>query len=431
MRAVSFFCFFRTDIMIHLNQIKSAYHFGALAIVVLSGFAVPAKAQSETYETVEARLFDHPALQALRFSADATRETAIAVKALPDPVVSIGVNNVPVADPSFDTFLPTNKAVGFRQAIPNGGVRRARSNGVNRKAAQSDIEAAWTFSRLKSQLVSALANQQRLNKQIDFAKAQDDKYAELQGIIKTEIDAGRPVVFRLAQVDVERAEVARQIVNLEAERTEVNARLIDLVGAAPNIDLPEFVIQQWQGDAREFYAVQLAEAGVDVAQAGVDEAKASFGPDFGVSLTYQQRESGNGAIGSTFAGDDWFSAQVTFTVPLWAPKSQAPKLRAAKSSKSAAEQRFHAAARRAQSEWTVLNASRLAAERSIIVFRQKITALEEQITASLNNYEAGIGDYSPIIDGELAKLSFRSQIASEKARLTTATARANSLLVTP
>ena len=417
--------------MIDFKQKRPIYRISAFALSTLLAMTIAARAQVETYEALEARLLEHPALQALRLSADAKRETAIATKALPDPVVSVGVNNVPIADPSFDTFLPTNKAIGVRQAIPNGGVRRARSRGVNSKAEQNDVEAAWMFSRLKAELVSALADQQRLVEQIALANARDAKYAELQDIIKTEIDAGRPVVFRLAQVDVERAEVARQIVNLEAERAEVKAQLVELVGAGPSVEPPELPFHQWQGGAQEFYAVQLANAGISVAQAGIDEAKASYGPDWGVSLTYQQREEGNGAFGSTFSGDDWFSAQVTFTVPLWAPKSQAPKLRAAKSSKSAAEQRFHAVARRAQSEWTTLSASRLAAERSVIVFRQKLTAIDEQIAASLNNYEAGIGDYSPVIDGELAKLSFQSQIATEKARLITATARANSLLVTP
>ena len=401
------------------------------ALSMLIALTLPAKAQVETYEALEERLLEHPALQALRLSADAKRESAIATKALPDPVISVGVNNVPITDPSFDAFLPTNKAIGVRQAIPNGGVRRARSRGVNSKAEQNDVEAAWMFSRLKAELVSALADQQRLEEQINLANARDTKYAELQDIIKTEIDAGRPAVFRLAQVDVERAEVARQIVNLEAESAEVKAQLIALVGAAPNIEPPELSFHQWQGAAQEFYAVQMAKAGINGAQASIDEAKASFGPDWGVSLTYQQREEGNGAFGSNFSGEDWFSAQVTFTVPLWAPKSQTPKLRAAKSSKSAAEQRFHAVARRMQSEWTTLSASRLAAERSVIVFRQKLAAIDEQIAASLNNYEAGIGDYSPVIDGELAKLSFQSQIATEKARLITATVRANSLLVTP
>jgi outer membrane protein TolC len=425
------FWFHGTNIMIVNTYKKTLNCIGVFALLMLLTAALPAKAQVETYEDIERRLLEHPGLKALRFSAEAKHESAIATEALPDPVVSLGVNNVPIADPSFDTFLPTHKAVGVRQAIPNGGVRRARSKGVEGKAEENEIEAAWMFSRLRSALISALADRQRLEEEIALSHARDAKYAELQDIIKTEIDAGRPVVFRLAQVDVERAEVARQIVNLEAERADVDAQLIELVGSVPSIEPPEVPFHQWQGAAQEFFAVQLANAGIDVAQADIDEAKASFGPDWGVNLTYQQREEGNGALGSTFAGDDWFSAQVTFTVPLWAPKSQAPKLRAAKSRKAAAEQRFHAVARRAQSEWSTLSASRLAAERSVIVFRQKLAAIDEQIRASLSNYEAGIGDYSPIIDGELAKLSFQSQIATEQARLIKATARANSLLVTP
>lgn len=417
--------------MIEFKQKRPIHCISVVALSMLIALTLPANAQIETYETVEARLLEHPALQALRHSAEAKRETAISTKALPDPVVSLGVNNVPIADPSFDTFLPTNKSIGVRQEIPSRGERRARSRNVEGRAAQIDLEAMWVFSRLKAELVSVLAEQQRIHEQIALAKARDAKYAELQDIIKTEIDAGRPAVFRLAQVDVERAEVERLTVNLEAERVNIDAKLVELVGIATSIDPPDVAFRQWQGGAEEFYAVQLEKVGINIAQASIDEAKASFGPDWGVGLTYQQREAGNGALGSTFSGEDWFSAQVTFTVPLWAPKSQTPKLRAAQSSKSAAEQRFHATARQAQSEWTGLSASRLAAERSLLIFRQKIAAIDEQIAASLNSYEGGIGDYSPVIDGELAKLSFQSQIASEKARLITATVRANSLLVTP
>ena len=417
--------------MIDTKHLRSTYCIRLLTLLAFMAFASPTWAQTDAYATLEARLLEHPALQALRFDADAKREAATATKALPDPVISLGVNNVPIADPSFDRFLPTNKAIGVRQAIPNGGVRRAISRGGESRAAATEIDASWMFARLRAQLISALAEQRRLENQIGLAKAQDAKYAELQDIIKTEIDAGRPVVFRLAQVDVERAEVARQLVNLEAELDQVKAQLIQLVGAAPAVRPPELAFRQWQGGAQEFHAVQLARAGIDVAQAGIDQAKASFGPDLGLSLTYQQREEGEGAFGSTFSGDDWFSAQVTFTVPLWAPKSQAPRLRAAKNNKSAAEKRLQAVARRAQSEWRAKSASRLAAERSIVVFRQKIAALDAQIAASINNYESGKGDYSPVIDGELAKLSFQSQIEMEKARLVTSTAHANSLLVTP
>lgn len=408
--------------------------FPKLLIVVCAaifGAANPAAAQVPDFDELEARLTLHPSLEQLRLDADAVREDATAAQALPDPVVSLGVNNVPIADPAFDRFLPTNRAIGIRQAIPNGGVRQARADGALGQAAARDIDTAYQFARLRAALIEALLEQQRLNAEIEFARARDDKYDELQGVISSEIDAGRPVVFRLAEVDVERAEVERAIVNLEGELAAVRARLVDLVGSAPETLPPLQTLTLWSGDAHAFHIVRLADAGITVADAGVEEARSEFGPDWGLNLTYQQREAGNGAMGSTFDGDDWFSAQVTFTIPLWAPQRQEPSLRAARYRKAAAEQGFHVAARRAEAEWRTLNAQRLAAEASIAVLEDKLRALDDQIASSLTTYESGVGDYSPILDGEIAQLSFRAQIARENARRDIAIARANSLLVTP
>ena len=402
-----------------------------IACAAILGATGPADAQSPDFEELEERLTFHPSLEQLRLDADAVREDATAAQALPDPVVSLGVNNVPIADPAFDRFLPTNRSIGVRQAIPNGGVRRARADGALGQATARDIETAYQFARLRAALIEALLEQQRLTAEIDYARARDAKYGELQGVISSEIDAGRPVVFRLAEVDVERAEVARAIVNLEGELAAVRARLVDLVGSAPATLPPVQILTLWSGDAHAFHLVRLADAGIAVANAGVEEARSEFGPDWGLSLTYQQREAGNGAMGSTFDGDDWFSAQVTFTIPLWAPQRQEPSLRAARYRKAAAQQGFHAAARRAEADWRALDAQRRAAEASLTVLQENLRALDDQIASSLTTYESGVGDYSPILDGEIAQLRFHAQIARETARRDAAIARANSLLVTP
>ena len=60
----------------------------------------------------------------------------------------------------------------------------------------------------------------------------------------------------------------------------------------------------------------------------------------------------------------------------------------------------------------------------------KISAVREQVAAQRTRYESGTGDYSPIIDGELAELILLARIAREQARRDSATAQLNSLLVT-
>ncbi|HBL93819.1 MAG TPA: transporter [Hyphomonas sp.] len=400
----------------------------ALTALLLAALAPATVAQS--MDALEAKLFDHPSLNAMRYGSDASRERAQAAMGLPDPVVSVGINNFPIFDPSFDTFLPTNKAVGIRQQIPNRSGRAAKSNEALQRAVENDAATDMQFAQLQAALQVALIEKRRIEAQQVLAEARDAKYAELVGIVETEIDAGRPVVFRLAEIDVERAEVARTLVELDGQMRQVDAQLIDLVGSVPVTEAPMLVAKDWAGDAQAFHLVRVADKAIDVADAGVDRAQADYKPNWGAQLTYQQRDQGSGALGSNFAGDDWVSGTVTFTVPLWAEKRQAPALRAAKADREAARARHLAAARTASAQYSTYNATRRAAEESIAVLEQKIDAIADQVAAQLTTYESGIGDYSPIIDGEIAVIALRAKIALEQSRRDSAIARMNALLVT-
>ena len=401
------------------------------ALTALSLTSLGPVAIAQSMDELEARLFDHPALDAMRYGSDASRERAQAATGLPDPVVSLGINNFPIFDPAFDSFLPTNKAIGIRQQIPNRAGRNARSAEALRRALQNDAATDMRFSELRARLQIALIEKRRIEAQRVLAEERDAKYAELEAIVQTEIDSGRPVVFRLAEIDVERAEVARTLAELEGQLSQVDAQLIDYVGLVPATPAPELSALDWTGDARAFHLVRVSDKAVHVADAGVDQAKAEYKPNWGAQLTYQQRDQGSGGPGSTFAGDDWVSGAVTFTIPLWAKNRQAPALRAAKAEREAARARYMAASRTAAAQYAAYDATRRAADKSIAVFQQKIAAIADQVAAQLTTYESGVGDYSPIIDGEIAAISLRAQIALEQSRRDSAIARMNALLVTP
>ena len=97
---------------------------------------------------------------------------------------------------------------------------------------------------------------------------------------------------------------------------------------AGEMHLPPVEPLAWTGSPDAFHAVRVAEAEIAVADAGVDRAQAAWKPDWGLSVTWQQRDSGGRDV--RFPGDDWVSAAVTFSVPLWGNRSQAPALRAAR-----------------------------------------------------------------------------------------------------
>lgn len=406
---------------------KSRKPFSFLACLLGLALGAP-PAFGQSFQELEARLKDHPALASIRLQSEAYREDAVAATAWPDPVVSVGINNFPLFDPSFRTYLPTNKALGVSQQIPNRPERAARSAQARRSATRNDALEALQLARMRSELIVALVERRRISEQVSLLREQDSRYGELEQVIQGEIAAGRPVLFRLAEIDLQRAEVDRSLADLGGEEAEVEAHLEDLVGGAGQVPLPPLQPKAWSGSADAFHAVRVAQAEISVSEAGVSEAQAAWKPDWGLQLSYQQRDSGGREM--RFAGDDWFSAAVTFSVPLWGNRSQAPALRSAKAQRESARSRYMAAARGAAAKYSALDAQRRAAEAAIAVLRQKVPAIREQVQAQRTRYESGIGDYSHVIDGELAELILMARIADEQARRDRAVAQLNSLLVT-
>lgn len=386
--------------------------------------------QPMTMAQIEALLWQHPSLNALSYSAQADRERGKAALGLPDPTVSLQLNNFPLFSPSFTEYLPTNRAVGVRQAFPSRAERNAKSTKSLRNADQVEAERVYQFNRFRGRVLALLIGRSALEEQRQIATYRDAKYDELLEIIEIEINAGRPLIFRLAQVDVERSSVSRTLADLSMQSNVIDAELIELLGAVPQITRPEIHKTSWPMSALWLHAVRVADAGVEIAAAGIEIAQADFKPDWGANITYQQRESGKG-LRSNFDGDDWVSGGVTFTVPLWTGQRQQPALRAAKADLSAARARRSAIARQVRSEWQRLGARADVATENIDILQTQIAATEDQTAAQLISYEAGQGDYSTIVDGEIAVLRLQADVVKEGVLRDQAIAVMNSLLVTP
>jgi outer membrane protein TolC len=395
-----------------------------IAMFALFALSLPLHAQSFT--ELEDMLKEHPQLQTMSYQADSNRQSSDAAMGLPDPVISLGINNFPIFDPSFSEFLPTNKAIGVQQRFPSRIARKARSAIGQAEAMQFDEKHKQLFSAMRAELIALLHNKTRIQSQRLLAQQRDTKYDQLIDAVESAVQGGRPSVFRLAEIESERAEVARTLIDLEAQTAQADARLLYLVGVVPVTTPPVILADVWSGDRMNFYASRVADAAVKISDGGIDAAKAAWKPEWGAQLLYQQREAGR-----NFAGDDWASMMVTFTVPFWSNKKQAPALRAAKAKKAAAQATLQDAMRQSTAQYTYSKAVHLAADKAKLILQQKISAISDEITAQRANYESGAGDYTAVIDGEIAILKLRAEIATEQTRGDIAAAQMNALVVMP
>lgn len=386
---------------------------------------------TERFADLEAALREHPTLLALTHDVDSSREQATAALALPDPVVALGINNFPAFDPAFDRYLPTNKAIGLRQQFPSRASRAARAGTAAAQADGAQAAYAAQLATLRGELIALLYERSRIAEQRAIVVDQRSRYESLASVVTAEIDAGRPMLFRLAAIEAERAELDRTLIELDGEHSIIALRLVELVATEPSLPPPPVAPIAWSGRDLEFHAVRVAAAAQALANRGIDVAKAAWKPHWGAELSYQQREAGRDGAGRAFDGDDWVSAMVTFTVPLWAESSQQPQLRAAAARQAAAEARQEAAARAARARYATLQTLYRTARANGKALGTKIRALEEQVSAQRIAYESAAGSYAPVIDGELTILQLRAELAAEQARSAIAAARQNALLVQP
>lgn len=375
--------------------------------LLLSGSAL-----ATSFEEYVQRLGAHPQVMSIMAKSDASIAQAQGVRGLPDPVIMIGVDNVPISDPSFDRFLPTSKVIGFSQDIPNPAVREAASARLEQISEKQSLTAAYTKERLRFMLIVKLAEFKSVQTQKKLMKRQLSFYQELEDTFKGQIESGRSLYQRFSEVDVERAEVERKLNDLDARLVSIKAGFIRLIDVVPDIDVPDVTDILWEHNSNVLYPILIAAQDIDIAKKGVGIADAAFLPNFGISAVYKQREDG---ANDAFEGDDWFSIQAKVTFPLWASSNQKPKLKAAKDLERSAVFAYEDLRGQWVAQMMGLQSRRDAATKNVKVLQDKDYAMKSKIAAAQRNYEAGTEDLDRILLAKIDRLNIQMKLAKMKA----------------
>ncbi len=383
-------------------------------------------AAASSFEEYVQRLSEHPKVASILEQSYASKAQAAGALGLPDPMIMMGVDNMPVSDMAFDRFLPTSKVIGFNQKIPNPVMLRAKSDRFEQLSEKQKLMADYTRARLRFMLIAKMAEKQSIEEQIKLINEQLGFYRELEDTFTGQIESGRSVYQRFSEVDVERAEVERKLNNLDAKLTSIDAEFMRLINEVPEIELPEITNASWNMVLDTLYPVLIAAQDIDIAKKSVGIADAAFLPNFGVNAVYKQREAGRN---NSFSGDDWFSVQAQITVPLWASKNQKPKLKAAQNKERSAQLAYEDMSRIWIQKMTALQSARDAAAKNIKVLQDKDHAMSHKIKAAQRNYEAGTAELDGVLLARIDRLNIKSQLAEVKAAHISRAAEFNSNIV--
>jgi outer membrane protein TolC len=233
-------------------------------------------------------------------AATAARELAIAAGQLPDPTLTLGINNLPVTGPDrfslTDDFM-TMRSIGVMQEFTREDKRKARSARYEREAESAeagkqlalanlsrDTALAW-LDRYYQEAIGTMLRRQRgeASLSIDAAEA---AYRGGRGS-QADVIAARAAV---AMIDDRIAQNDREILTAKTMLARwVGAAASDSLAAPPPTATPPLDVADLDTRLAHHPAIAVLTKQEEVAQADAEVARAAKQTDWSLALMYSQR----------------------------------------------------------------------------------------------------------------------------------------------
>ncbi len=400
-----------------------------MKIIVMAASAAIASAAHASPLTYDQALREAaenaPGATAMRAGITAAQADASAAGSIPDPRLSVGLDNYPVSGPpafSLSRDDMTMRRVGIQQDLPNLAKRHAAQ-----AQARATIETAEASQGARLRQIRLGAGQAWID--LAFAERRLTALDTVLRSLRALPTAARTAVASGTARPAQTLGVDQAIAGLEDRRDELvaavaraRAMLARWTGVlAPEIagDVPELVLApvRLRAALEQHPNIISADATVRRAQADVEAARAEKRPDWGFEVAYQRRDPLYG---------DMVSAGVSMTLPLFARSRQNPRIAARQ---SAAEQ---AGAEREDARRTLaadleagladhqMHHSQWQRARHVLVPLARERA--ELETASYSAGRASLTDAieakTALADAELTALDREAQVATDAVRLT-------------
>lgn len=381
-------------------------------------------------EALRLAVAESPRLAAQTHAVEAARAAVVPAGELPDPKLTLGVDNVPIDGPerwSLSRDFMTMRRIGVMQEFPRAEKRRLRETLAEAQAGKEKAALANQSSTVRQEAALAWLDAW-------FAQAQVRTLAELEPEAALLQDAAR------AQV-AGGTGTATDAIAAQAARVLLQDRLSD---AHRNAQRAQAMLARWLGPAAQrplaappdFNALALSPerllAGIEhhpelaeygpmeaMARAEADLARAAKKADWSLEMAYQQRGGGYA---------DMVSVAVRVDLPLWGEKRQDPLIVARQKQLEQVQaeredaRRLHTA--QVQGEIAAWEAGK---ERVARIQQALLPLAKERTQAAIAAYRGGRGDLDAVLQARSNEIETRLMALQQEAELGRAWAALNFL----
>lgn len=381
------------------------HNFFRLALL-LPAASLAAAADSLTFDAALSRaLREAPTLVASAARIDAGRQAAIPADALPDPQLTLGLENVPIEGGnrfSLDSDPMTMRRIGVMQAFPNRAKRMARAAAARAGIGQAEAEAAQTRLSVRRDTALAWIRRHTAEAQLRHIAALQEENRLLQAAVRARLAGGKAAAAETVAPREEAALIAEREEALRASRDQAVAALQRWIGAAAAWPLagepPHWPIERETllGQLQRHPDLVRLDAGARALDAGIGEARAATRPDWSLGFAYQVR-------GAQFG--DMASIELGFDLPLFTARRQTPRVEARRHERAALDADYQASLRALTAELDSDLAEYRRLQQALARQRDVLLPLaEERVALTLAAWRGGQGNLAELIGARRARI---------------------------
>jgi len=355
-------------------------------------------------------------LNAMRSTSEGRKERIRPAGALPDPMLSLMLSNVPTDDFSFSKDPMTSKGIGFIQAIPFPGKLSLKEEIARLEAVQASdrVESVQNSIRYRVKRDFFLLMENR--EVIRLTEKNKALLQELLAVANTKYAVGRAPQQDLfkAQVEISRMErtliaLRKKDVELLADLNTLRSRPVDTPVEIPSFyAMPEVLLREPEllEIARSSNPDLKREAdSTSQKETALKLARKQILPDFQIGAEYMNRD---------FMDEpDMVTAKVMMSVPLWHARKQDKEVEASIRDVSTAKSSYRNTWNAVQNRIREITADIAALRESLSLFDTGLLPqARESVNASLAAYQVGQVEFASVLMGQVSL--YQHEIDREK-----------------
>lgn len=392
-----------------------------LAILSLILFvSIPAQQKNETLDNlIELATSVSPKIRLLKSKKDVAGSKIEQGTNLPDPMLTLGLVNMPTNSFSLTQEPMTGKTIGITQAFPFPGGLSAKSDVIAMDTLIIKKEIEDFKNEIRKNVSNLYFDLQLVREEMLITKKSKSLLEQISEVVKRKYEVSEASLQNIVQVEVQITRVQDRIESLIGKENgtlaELNSYLLrdekssiktDLLVPTGDYKYSSNSLMKAANEYRPFlWGLKFSEQKSKLME---NSAKYSFYPNFQVGLQYTQREY-SFATGQNW--NDFFSVVIGISLPLGYGGKYSSKVDEAKYLQSFYREQYNSSIQLLNKSFGKIVATLHELQnRDKLISGTLLSQAEQALQASLADYQVGKIDFVNVINAENDILKIKTDL---------------------